>query len=231
MRANYSCNVKRIGRGQHGQGLLEGVCGLVFFSGIFVACLLLFLNTYVLSECKLKMQTAATEAAKVYDAQHYFLGQVRKDFNPTTAEQKASEVADAAMKTLGLPPMSGFNIETVSVSSTSSLTAVTITIDKIPTIGNMFAPFVALQAKGVCWDGAAPPYGVMQLGFNDPAAGGVERFVYVPMYGVSSDPSGKFGLDLVSGQYGGAAIELQNFGDSAPWYWAGGNKATTINPW
>lgn len=212
-------------RSHKGQGLAEGAAGLVIFTAVFVGCLMLYINVVVISDYQRKLEVAAQQAAQVMNSDQYFLGMQRKDFDQAKATQHARDVANQVLNTLGLPPASQFSVKT----SGQNLNVVTVGVDKLRTVGGLFAPFIPLSATGVVYNSESRGYGYVQLGVSTQKGIG-EIFVYVPCYGVYPDPSGKFAAGGMNGNWAGVAIEAQGLGadDAGAWYYAGGQ---TISPW
>lgn len=139
---------------------------------VFVGCLLLFINTVILSDYHLKLQIAATEAAKIIDGQKYWLGAVRSDYNRVDAEKNAREVADLILEKLGLPDTSSFSVDYPSKATNTALgniqlTRVTLAVNRLKTVGGLFAPFIELKGSGISSDGAMPPFAIGTLTFGD----------------------------------------------------------------
>lgn len=156
-------------KGGSGQAIAEGTAFLVIFCAIFVACLLLYLNTVVLSDYVRKLETAAFAAAKAYDTERLFCGVVRPDFNPSTAQQRAQTVAIAVLNTLGIKTS---EIVTPVVcgpvqSNGVTLTRATVEINTLHIIGQ--APLKwHLKASSVDYAEGGGPYCVAAIRVHTP---------------------------------------------------------------
>jgi hypothetical protein len=184
------------GRNANGQVLAEGAAGLVIFTSIFVGCLMLFINTIILGSYKWKLEAAATEAAKLVDQQKYWLGMQRPDYDYKKATSGARDLADAMLNELGLSSTSSFTVtesqvKIPSLGTTATVTHVKLSVNKIPTVGNCFAPFIELSAEGAACEGAVPAYGTVQLAIIDQALLGTPaskkcRIIQLPAYFVGN---------------------------------------------
>ncbi|MBV8174277.1 MAG: hypothetical protein JO151_06890 [Verrucomicrobia bacterium] len=184
--------MKRFSRTSSGQGMAEGVAGLVIFCFVFVGCLMLFLNTVVLSDYYRKLQMAATEAAKSIDSQRYWLGSPRPDYDQGKAEQNAHDLADFILTSSGLPKSSNFSVDypqkpsNIPGQSALQLTRVTVTVNQLRTVGHLFTPFVALSGTGISSNTGLGIFAYANLAeYVDGGGAGIGRQVYVPIYGAT----------------------------------------------
>lgn len=185
-------------RSERGQGLAEGAAGLVIFCMVFVGCLMLFINTVVLSDYYRKLQMAATEAAKTIDAQKYWLGAPRAGYDQATAEANARNLADFILESAGMPKTSSFKVDYPSKASNVEgqasmvLTRVTLSVNELKTVGGLFAPFIALSGVGISSNqaGGVYAYCTMALQTQGSTNTGGARQIYFPVYGVTHGASG-----------------------------------------
>jgi len=115
------------GRKQSGQALAEGTAFLVLLMGIFVGCLLLFVNVSLVMSQQQKVQVAATQAAQYIMGQRYWLGAVRTDYDAAKTAATARTVADGVLQALNLPVSSSF-AATDMPSTTNGVTVTTVTV-------------------------------------------------------------------------------------------------------
>lgn len=178
-------------RASSGQGLAEGVAGLVIFCMVFIGCLMLFINTVVLSDYYRKLQMAATEAAKSIDAEKYWIGMHRPDYNQSTAEANARNLADFILVSSGLPKTSSFKVDypqqasNIAGQGTMQLTRVTLSVNQLRTVGGLFAPFIALSGAGISTNASSHCYAYADLAIRNQNRTAIRQF-YFPVYGVNS---------------------------------------------
>jgi hypothetical protein len=202
----------RKGQRRVGQALVETAVGLILFVGVFVGCLLLYINTVVIGSYKMRLQIAAAEAARFVDKSEFWLGMRRPDYNSAATVAGSRKIADAVLRRFNLPPTDTFSVEQENIAIPGVSDAVTIThvklsVNKLRTIGGLFAPFVSLDADGASAEGAIPAYGKLQMTFRDPQDGSLFKNCEVPCYWVmrgknyAVQPNGTGNRFLVNGGF------------------------------
>lgn len=93
-------------RANHGSVIVEGTCGVMLLIAVVVPLLLFCANVAVQLILQAKVSHIANQAAQVADEGKYWLGVPRPGYDQRTASEKASAVATAMCKELGLPSAS-----------------------------------------------------------------------------------------------------------------------------
>lgn len=137
-------------RAAKGQALIESTVGLIMITGLAVMLIMFGVNIYNVMNYKTRLELVATEAAKVYEGNTYFLGMKRAD--ASKAPSIAGDIADALCSELGLPELSSpptFE-EKSTPDGSASYTVCTIQATMgLPYTQKIFPSFVNLTAKGV----------------------------------------------------------------------------------
>jgi hypothetical protein len=128
-------------RNQTGQALAEGTAFLVLLMGIFVGCLLLFVNVSIVISQQQKVQVAATQAAQYIIGQRYWLGAVRTDYDAAKTAATARTVADSVLQALNLPASSSFSATDVSSTNGVTVTTVTVAVSGLHLLNGGTLPF------------------------------------------------------------------------------------------
>ena len=176
-------NSRKKSRSASGQAIAEGAAILVMFTMIFIGCLLLFLNTYLTSSYQSKLQLAATLAAQSVEAQKYWLGALRPDYNPQAAADNAQAVANNVLKILGMPPVDKFQVSSVPTNNSTSITSVELSLNQIPLLAGWTLP-VPLSATSAWSTSETNVFLGVQLQFYDPttSSNSQAKTVTVPAY-------------------------------------------------
>ncbi len=98
-------------RRTRGQGLVEGACGMVLLCAVGIPILILLLNIGSYMTWTVKLNYIAGEAARYIDANKYWLGMKREDYNRDKAIDGAANIANAMLKCTGLPQISSQDME------------------------------------------------------------------------------------------------------------------------
>ncbi len=171
-----------------GSGILEGVVGLQLVTIGTVLMVMLLINVSLVTSYCWKLQVIAAETARFVQKQQYWIGVERPDFDRVTAMAQARVLANSLLNRLGLPNASRIDIVFDGAipglpNMLTSVVTVTITIDRLPTIGRIFVPFISMSGTGISAEESARPFAVCTQVYQDP--GGVSadwRFVTFPIY-------------------------------------------------
>lgn len=97
---------KKWPRARRGQALIEGAVGMIMLCMVGVPLLILLLNIGQYMTWSVKLNYIAGEAARYIDANRYWLGMERRDYNREKAIASAVNIANGMLKSSGLPQIS-----------------------------------------------------------------------------------------------------------------------------
>jgi hypothetical protein len=186
-------------RSSKGQGLVEGACGTIIVTTVFVLLTAFAVNFYLTMVAHEKLRLVATECARVVDGKRYWLGMKRPDPQgklAAAAKASATTLADALCAKLGLPTPR--NIDLVEEDAgDGSITYTTCTVTcagiRLPYgFDKIFPSILTITETGVAGDMAAEPYALlyvdMPLAGTDSAGAalGGRAALVLPIYGTAS---------------------------------------------
>ena len=155
---------------------------------------LLILNTYFISENNVKLQFAASHAARRISNAKWWLGMERPDYNARLAEKDAKQALDNELHALGLSSASNF---------TASYSNVMLRRKKITIVRIDFDVDGLQLCRGLCFDGASTlhgngiasdadhavtPHGRALILADDPSTG-ARHGIRVPVYNATNGDS------------------------------------------
>lgn len=98
-------------RSARGQGIVEGVAGMVMLSMVGVMLIAMLVNCYAQIIHSSKAQIVAQLAANAIEKDRYWLGVMqRDDYDQDKATDNARQLADALSEQFGLPPIRTFEV-------------------------------------------------------------------------------------------------------------------------
>lgn len=241
-------SVRRAG----GQAVVEGTIMMVILTTTATLLTLLLLNTAVLGKYSYRMQAIASETARHMNAERWWLGMQRTNYNPDQAKIDAAKLINKELEMMGLPHASKIHIKYIPQqveipgSATIPITLIKIDIEVgalSAVSGGVFPNLITLKASGMSSDAqyAVPRNGMALLHFVDPSPRapyekvGIERAIRVPVYNVTNgreeaaDPSGEWltAGNSLSENFGKAYIKLE-CPNSGELRLVGGNRT---KPW
>ena len=175
-------------RRQDGQALAEGAAALVVITSVVVLLIMFMVNLYNVISCRTMLEVVASEAAKVYEGNEYFLGMQRQDFSTTSASTSASNVATALATELGLPTLSSVTFSEQSTSDGSGYITCEITTSlPLPFVGAVFPNLVSMDVKGVSAAGGMAVHPPAVVNFSARDSSNVLVGCQLPAYGLYTD--------------------------------------------
>ncbi len=175
-------------RAEHGQGLIEGVCGSVVFTMVFVALVMAGINIFAIFSYDAALKTVAQTAADAADGHKYFLGMKRPEFDYYKGQDKARTLALAVASTLGLSlAPQDITFDTIQApgfaKGMGEITKCTVVLKqiKLPYTGGAFPSLIKREAVGVSASMAIGPVVLSEINF--PTDGGGRMTLRLPAYG------------------------------------------------
>lgn len=95
-------------RSNRGQALVEGVAMLAVLITVVTLLLLLTINTYVVGSYNVKLQSAASNAARNIVAQKWWMGMERPEYRESEATADALRTLNTELAAMGLPAAKNF---------------------------------------------------------------------------------------------------------------------------
>jgi hypothetical protein len=170
-------------RPNSGQGLIEGACGLIIVVTAAVLLTMFGMNIYATQVADGKLRLVALEAAKVRDQYQFFLGMLRQDYKPESADANAKQFAASLAKANGVPLDPNDDVAFASqVLGQVHVTTCQITLKslKLPFGGVVFPDFLKRTVSITVAGMALPPPLVMDV--NTVTQGGSSVCVRLPAY-------------------------------------------------
>lgn len=202
---DMAMSIKNGRSGAGGQAIVEGTCMLVVICMVMVALFIMIIDAYAICNYSFKAQMVAIEAAKVINANKYWLGLPRADYNPDAAKHNAAAVANSLCDTLGLPQIQDADFAVLN-DTNENADAITVKL----TLRHCPIPYInfdiPINAIGVCLEPQVTPYGITQIGVPVPGAPDQYQIATLPAYGFcqgTKTPAG--GYTNVIGFMGGGA--------------------------
>jgi hypothetical protein len=208
-------------RSSRGQGLIEGACGTIIFTLVFVLLVAFAINFYTTMVAHEKLRMVATECARVIDGKQYWLGMKRPDPKGELAaatEESAKILARDLCAKLGLPDPTEvhYKVNTDLTDPGVTYTTCTVICDGIRLpygFNKLFPGVLRISETGVAGDMAAEPYAVLYVDLpldgKDSRGGalGGRGAMLLPLYGTASpEKIPSFGDHYRPGLMGGIQV-------------------------
>ncbi len=178
---------RRFRKSQRGQAIAETAASLVVLIPISVLFIVFSINAFFYAFNLLRLQMVATEVAKVYNANEYFLGSKRRDFDSSKATTQTQNQATAMCANLGLPTPSLAPINELKDSSGNPYLTCTLTIPFTFPFSSTAVPLSpSISATGVATSTLQQAPAVVQ--FIGPSASHISGIgCLLPAYGIFTD--------------------------------------------
>lgn len=154
------------GRRGSGQALIEGGVAMIMIGAIAIPLLIMLINVGMFMSWKSKYDFVATETARYIDANRYWMGMKRHDFNQANVEKNALALAQKLCQQLGLPPIGDGGLKLVPEEVTEILDS-KVTVTRVE-----LDPKVALSFSGLI----PKPLRVMGVGVSSDASQAVPAY-------------------------------------------------------
>jgi hypothetical protein len=170
-RTRHRRNVCNLSRAARGSIILEGTCSILLLAAVIIPLLIFSVNMAAQLILQAKVSHIANQAAQTIDDGKYWLGMPRPGYDQDQASQKATNVATALSKRLGLPNAS----VTVSFDGSSEdfdLTVCDVNVNAIALIPfrlTIFGFDMArlfpgnVSARGVACHAKVKPYALVHM--------------------------------------------------------------------
>lgn len=199
---NLNSRVRR----ERGQTTLGIVSGLAVMVAVFVLLVMFGLNVFSALKYGADLKLAATEAANIIQANKFWLGMKRPDYNQGLALEKATRIADAVSVRLGLPP-----IEIVEVmeddTPASDIVVVKVRAKNLllPFATGAFPSFLTLKAEGISVQSKNCVYACVDIATKQPGQNNPNVFdvMRVPAYGFSRNTASGQTVEFAGQQFAG----------------------------
>ncbi len=191
MKRNSTPKLNSGRRSQCGQALVEGTVMLSVMTTVLAMLFLLVLNTYFISESNVKLQFAASHAAKRISDAKWWLGMERPDYHQESAESDAKLALDNELHALGLPSASNFTASYSSVmlrQKSVTIVRIDFDVDGLQLCSGLcFSGAAKLHGNGIASDAdhAVTPHGRALILAEDPNTG-VRHGIRVPVYNATN---------------------------------------------
>lgn len=189
-------------RSYKGQGLIEGILGMLIVIMVLVFLVMLSLNAYAAAIYSEKLKFVANTAANAYVKGHFFLGMVRPNFDDNAARVTSRQIVDTLLSEIGLPAATNVTFSSFATRSMFYST-VTITVNplKLPFFATgVLPPFLGLTVTGQATEVPVSPYASLVVGLpSGPSFGRTQKTLScaIPAYGYDVNVTNRVGHPLL----------------------------------